>query len=84
MRKVNKATSSPFIPIFKYDITEECKAMLNDKVKRFQVQHAHNLALTGMIDVAIMWNEQNIMATKVNMAGIKQAVSLFPTTFFSN
>ena len=36
-------------------ITETCKAMLRDKIERYQRQHAHNLISEEMVDVLVKW-----------------------------
>ncbi|KAF2442577.1 hypothetical protein P171DRAFT_487805 [Karstenula rhodostoma CBS 690.94] len=36
-------------------ISEDCKAMLGDKIKRYQRQHAHNLAREEMVDIVLKW-----------------------------
>lgn len=30
-------------------------SMLGEKVRRYQIQHAHNLACEGTIDIALKW-----------------------------
>ncbi|KAF2799136.1 hypothetical protein K505DRAFT_390679 [Melanomma pulvis-pyrius CBS 109.77] len=42
-------------PIFRYDISDECKDMLRKKIQRAQVQHADDLAQEGLVDIAITW-----------------------------
>lgn len=42
-------------PIFKYNISDECKDMLRKKIQRAQVQHADDLAQEGLVDIAITW-----------------------------
>ncbi|KAF2705378.1 hypothetical protein K504DRAFT_506319 [Pleomassaria siparia CBS 279.74] len=41
--------------VFKYDITEEAKEMLRNKMERAQMQYAHDLMEKGMIDIVITW-----------------------------
>ncbi|KAF1969831.1 hypothetical protein BU23DRAFT_651658 [Bimuria novae-zelandiae CBS 107.79] len=37
-------------------ISDQCKDMLREKVLRYQRQHAHNLALDGLVDIVLKWD----------------------------
>ena len=75
---------------WKSDTSEECFAMMRKKIQRAQRQHAHDLALNGMVDVAVTWGcplvrpngadyeeKRVILATQEEASVLEKAVGMF-------